>query len=409
MLRFIILLTLSLLVRGRVEISCSVFLYGANDWKYDKTSNCVESVKRVRTNCGGKRINFVPTAHWIDTNRDFIPEGFAYKWQNNVVTVTKKLIDEMQEGVTICFDYALKSGFDTIEITPHLDDGLLQGAWRNALILNPFGRYSGSFSYFDIMIQPLARALRRVSTSRTKIYFSVQGEMNKMVVTYPKEMLQTLKQAKLIIGNRPIVKGGISLNFNKLCGMNACDPTKINVKELQNLFQQIDFMGMSSYPSTNAFPRPYEFSGAIKSLAEELLMVGVDLRKWLKQDKHELHFSEFGIGGGTCESGNCVANTFKDATNTPYYGIFGDYKRGTDPWIRPQMGAMLTNYYKQLIKWANEVPKYEFPVSSVFLWNVASWDITGIYHTDTTTEGTYKQPYISFLIKQWNNNGIIKK
>jgi hypothetical protein len=36
-----------------------------------------------------------------------------------------------------------------IAITPHLDDGLEYGGWRNALVFDPLAKYGG-FSYFEV-------------------------------------------------------------------------------------------------------------------------------------------------------------------------------------------------------------------------------------------------------------------
>ena len=46
----------------------------------------------------------------------------------------------------------------------------------------------------------------------------------------------------------------------------------------------------------------------------------------------ELHWTEYGVGGGTCQGGNCVARTAADASYYPFYGIWGPYRPETDPW-----------------------------------------------------------------------------
>ena len=37
----------------------------------------------------------------------------------------------------------------------------------------------------------------------------------------------------------------------------------------------------------------------------------------------ELHWTEYGVGGGTCQTGDCVAETAADASYYPFYGVFG--------------------------------------------------------------------------------------
>jgi hypothetical protein len=37
----------------------------------------------------------------------------------------------------------------------------------------------------------------------------------------------------------------------------------------------------------------------------------------------EVHWTEYGVGGGTCQTGNCVAETAADTSYYPFYGVFG--------------------------------------------------------------------------------------
>lgn len=46
----------------------------------------------------------------------------------------------------------------------------------------------------------------------------------------------------------------------------------------------------------------------------------------------ELHWTEYGVGGGTCQGGNCPAKTAADAAYYPFYGVFGEYRADNDPW-----------------------------------------------------------------------------
>lgn len=60
-------------------------------------------------------------------------------------------------------------------ITPHLDDGLYAGQWRNAMAINPLARYDGRMSYAEIMLLPLADALSAVITADMRVWFALQG------------------------------------------------------------------------------------------------------------------------------------------------------------------------------------------------------------------------------------------
>lgn len=46
----------------------------------------------------------------------------------------------------------------------------------------------------------------------------------------------------------------------------------------------------------------------------------------------ELHWTEYGVGGGACQSGDCAAETAADAAYYPYFGVFGPYRAEMDPW-----------------------------------------------------------------------------
>lgn len=75
----------------------------------------------------------------------------------------------------LCFQSAVDRGF-SIAVTPHLDDGHGDKAWRNGLVFDPTQRY-GDFSYVRVMLEPLAEALALLELRRdTKIWFAMQGE-----------------------------------------------------------------------------------------------------------------------------------------------------------------------------------------------------------------------------------------
>jgi hypothetical protein len=52
---------------------------------------------------------------------------------------TQAIIDDWVKAFIPCLSYAVKAGFD-IAFTPHLDDGLASGVWRNAQLINPIAK-----------------------------------------------------------------------------------------------------------------------------------------------------------------------------------------------------------------------------------------------------------------------------
>ena len=70
---------------------------------------------------------------------------------------TPELVARWQALFQPCLKYAVDLGFD-IAFTPHLDDGLNNGQWRNAMRINPLEKYGG-MSYFDVVLKPLADSM----------------------------------------------------------------------------------------------------------------------------------------------------------------------------------------------------------------------------------------------------------
>jgi hypothetical protein len=52
---------------------------------------------------------------------------------------TAAILAEWTKAFIPCLAYAVKAGFD-IAFTPHLDDGLASGVWRNAQLINPLAK-----------------------------------------------------------------------------------------------------------------------------------------------------------------------------------------------------------------------------------------------------------------------------
>ena len=48
---------------------------------------------------------------------------------------------------------------------------------------------------------------------------------------------------------------------------------------------------------------------------------------------------------------------------------------------------------------------WQYPVHAVFIWNLASWDVQGVYPESTTPEGSYKDAKVAGLIRR-HNQGV---
>ena len=84
------------------------------------------------------------------------------RWGEGCPKVNKLAIDRFRFGLQWCLAKAVELDLD-ISITPHLDDGLEMGGWRNALVFDPLAKYAG-YSYYDVVLRPIASALNAVIT-----------------------------------------------------------------------------------------------------------------------------------------------------------------------------------------------------------------------------------------------------
>ena len=392
----------------KTEINCSAFLYGENDWSMQSSSShCIEEVQRVRKYCGGTKINFVLTQFWMDHNGNGIINGFATKRGMNIIPIDESNKKTIINGMTKCFEMAINSGFNTIEITPHLDDGMGRNTWRNTLDMNPLKKYDGKYSYYDIMVQPIAIALNTAvkNTHTVHTYMALQGEMNIMLWKYPSEWLRIATAIKKLLPSG--AKTGVSVNFNKLCG-DICTPQIVKTFKLlsvSNLLHSIDFLGMSSYPKTSIIPKPKEFENSITILANEFKTLGIDLMLLLHNENIELHFSEFGNGGSSCS--NIPTHSPIHVVDCPYYGVIGGYNAQTNPWKTLVMNQFITRYYRQLVKWVAGGTGPIYKVKAIYIWNVASWDVTCIYHSDIDKYGGYRVNGVVNALKNWNDHNIV--
>eukprot|EP00879_Flechtneria_rotunda_P032112 GHRR01035268.1.p1 GENE.GHRR01035268.1~~GHRR01035268.1.p1 ORF type:complete len:181 (+),score=49.48 GHRR01035268.1:123-665(+) len=128
-------------------------------------------------------------------------------------------------------------------------------------------RYGG-FSYTEIMLMPLTAAMANALMANTLVWFALQGEMSAMVYHYPVEHMRLLPWAKQqILGNNQgwasNVRIGLSTNYNKLCGRETCTPGNVitamyNLPAIQQLYNAVDFVGISCYPHYNGVLKDFE-------------------------------------------------------------------------------------------------------------------------------------------------------
>lgn len=94
----------------------------------------------------------------------------------------------------------------------------------------------------------------------------------------------------------------------------------------------------------------------------------------------ELHYSEYGLGGGTSPAGNRRAYSAEQAAHTPFYGMFGPYVKLEDPWSNSAaVRDYMHSFYRRTLQWLRQGGGPTYPIHACFLWNLGSWDVLGIY------------------------------
>lgn len=395
-----------------ITIDSSIRVFSDIDWKY----GCHTMLKEAKS-YGGDKINFIPTHFWNDTDDDLIPNNYALRHgQGLYLRPTKDLLAQYQKAMTICFKKAVTLGFKWIEVTPHLDDGNpAKAVWRNLIKADPFEAYGG-FSYVDVLIDPLMNALMDAVPAGVDVYMSIQGEMNSVLIHNPKEWNELINYMRKKFAEAPFdAKIGINNNFNKICPDPECPvednwapkPGQFDLKTIGAMYDNCDFIAISAYaPQDVQFPKltVADMENSIDVFAKELQQFGVSLRTLLRDGKG-FHYSEFGIGGGIGDGScpqECAVKTALEAAKYPFQGIGGPYNPKKDPWRTPAVRDYMHRYFGVATQFAAKGTGGTYKVDCIFMWNAGSYDVQGISPASTVREGTYKDPIVVDIIKNFN-------
>lgn len=366
---------------------------------------------------GATMINFVLTHYYVDEDGDFTPDAFCYKAGTGAecTTFTPAAVEEWVKRFKPCLSYAVGLGFD-LAFTPHLDDGLNKGQWRNAMLIDPLAKYGG-MSYFDVVLEPLARAASATMKPTTRLWFALQGEMSAMVTNFPdshRRILPYLRKISLPAGREDLwynVRVGVSTNFNKLCGMEMCQKAEVDAQydkeAVQALYDVTDFIGISGYPRFKGSLLDMEDS--TRMFDEEAKLFGLDLAELITTGGKELIFNEFGIGGGVSVTGDAPARTVEQASSFPFFGVYGPYTRKLDPWrnyLPPYVVSGTREYmhdwYRAASVWLQRKGGPTWRVDHAMLWSLNSWDVLGISVESNTREGSYRDQEAATIVRGHN-------
>ncbi len=408
-----------------VPLNSTVMLMGDWDWHKER-GRCRAIVDEALSSKNyNETLNFLPTHFHIPdptaSNPDilnFCHSRYFKDGQAVCPMLDKKAVQEFKEGLTDCFQYALKKGREvngkplSIAIVPHIDDGGTSGRWRNTIAFDPYPRQDmdcdqdPSRSYYCALLKPVAEALAASLDQDSAVYFALQGEMGATVFAYPDSYRLMSKELKRIIQSGPNVKDpkkvevGLSLNFNRVSG----ELFRFDQSKVKQLFDSkvIDFIGLSSYGEISFKPYPTEFENTINTFAGELDYFGISLQQ-LMDEGVELHFSEFGPGGGNINGQK--SGSAWSAASSPWGGVHGPFATATNPWSQSDLKAFQEDFYCAGLHYLEGGFGRKWKISHAFIWNLTSWDVQAVYPFSISADGSYRNETIATWIREYNKTG----
>ncbi|KAL4440114.1 hypothetical protein ABPG75_003115 [Micractinium tetrahymenae] len=443
---------------GKAEISSSIVLAVPTDYLLDGSgrSKCMDMVDRA-SQYRIKRLQFVPTLFWVDEGPLDPPTGFdpscktadflaSYYCYNRFNATRVKYfcydrdkcsgppgqadIARFRDSLKACMQLAVSRGHD-LSVNMHVDDATKGGlgGWRNTLLFSPLEPFGG-LSYVDVVLNPIADAIAGAMGPSTQVWLTMQGEMGATVFFYSKDWQQVAADMRSLIadggGAGSRVHVGLGINNAKLCGCilvpivdqreylakfpAAFQAVKgeFDLPAIQSMFSAIDYVGLSAYiPQANINFQPCDLEGLMTRLDQEFAFYGLTLKDLLAAGK-EIHWSEFGVGGGTSPQGDKKATTAEEAAYTPFFGMSGAYTRAKDPFILYDLSqpSPVRDYARYFY---NQTAAYlrqggcDYRVGHVYVWNLPSWDVQALYPLSTTSEGSYRDPAIVATINALNS------
>ncbi|KAI7835519.1 hypothetical protein COHA_010593 [Chlorella ohadii] len=307
-----------------------------------------------------------------------------------------------------CLGYAVDRGLDVsinastqFEPKVHLDDGRQQNGWRNTIPFDPLWPYRG-FSYFDAVLAPIVDALNL-------------GEMGATVWFYPSAWARVsdMVRDRLRPAVRNKVRLGLGINNSKLCGCVLIDIVDYNdyLRAFAPLWPSImdwfDMRGIREAFTSVDYARvdfqPCDMENLMKMMDIEFSYYNLTLRELVDMGK-EIHWIEWGIGGGVAQTGDQPARTALEAAHTPYFGVQSPYNASRDPWRIPEVRDYMRYYINQTSEYLLQ-GGCDYEVSSVYLWTVGgSWDVLGLYDKASgAQDGTFRDEVAVEEIREHND------
>lgn len=290
----------------------------------------------------------------LDKQRQVLSYGLEKK--GKFVPLNPKLLTEFKKSLEDAFSEAVAYNLD-ISILVHLNSSGEIHDWRNNFLFDPLKEHNG-YSYQEALINPIAEVLAETIKPKTKINFSIAGEMGRSVFSFPDSyanMLEALRNDNRLAN----CQMGISFNFSSVNG--EAKPITASPISLDQLIQRCDFVGLSQYRGFELPAVANDFQLAKQAFLEEMKQAGVEI-----PTEMPLHFSEVGIGGTSKGRDSKPQET----AHEPWTGTDDPEK---NPWESPEMRRLRIEYHLALLEFLSK-PSRQNPVTEAFLWSEGSWD-----------------------------------
>jgi len=378
------------------QVSASVRMFSDADYKF----NCHMMLNRIRNDLKATTVNFIITKFWIDENQDWTPDYYCVRLGRHPCVKPRE--NDTAEFITHfagCLQTADKLGFVKVQITPHLDDGNETAMWRNKLFLDPMQEYDG-LSYQKFHVDPLISAIN-IAKIKAQIYFSLQGEMNYGVLKFPANWQALAEGVKNALP--PGSKVGLNNNYNDACGAdwNQQNCGFIDGGAVAAMYGAMDYVGISAYHGIDLGFGANDLAVSAQWFSAKLAQAsGYSLADFLGNGDKEIHYSEFGIGGSSCNpqgqvNGGCLTNDPGTIAQYPYWGMGSNYRKEQDPWTDyAQNKAFAQYFYTQAVQFGANEGADGWPVKQIYIWAYGSYDVAAVHPMSTTGYGTWNIPEV---------------
>lgn len=216
------------------------------------------------------------------------------------------------ELLTGCLRNAIEQGFETIMVTPHMDNSVSNYYWRNYLRMDPALPVNG-FSYWDIQLGPLATAINANLRPGVTFLFNLQGEMGTSLFGWPMQYLLLMQRARVqATAGKPQLASRVQMGFKLVVDTVYGVDNKVPVGELaeqsKQLFYAADFVAISAYAALPTRLQPRHLQKSAEMVHRSLMMLGLDLTT------KPVFYGEYGVGGGTSQYCNKLARNAADVS-----------------------------------------------------------------------------------------------